>query len=147
MSASHEFPSRPIPAVGAIVFRGQEVLLVKRGSEPNKGRWSIPGGVLESGETVEQGVVREVREETRVEVRPVRVFDVLDYLEMQGERVRWHYVLIDVLCEFVEGEPYPASDADNARFIPLRELPEYDVTPTSREVIGAAARVRPGVPP
>lgn len=147
MSATHEFPPRPVPAVGGIVFRGPGVLLVKRGAEPNRGRWSIPGGTLEGGETIEEGVIREVQEETGVEVRPLRVFDVLDFIERQEGRVRWHYVLIDLLCESVRGEPFPASDADNARFIPLRELPEYNVTPTSRSVIEAAAKARPGLLP
>jgi 8-oxo-dGTP diphosphatase len=133
--------------VGGIVFRGPGVLLVKRGAEPNRGRWSIPGGTLEGGETIEEGVIREVQEETGVEVRPLRVFDVLDFIERQEGRVRWHYVLIDLLCESVRGEPFPASDADNARFIPLRELPEYNVTPTSRSVIEAAAKARPGLLP
>jgi len=124
------------------VFRGDAVLLVKRGSEPNKGRWSVPGGGLEVGETVEVGVVREVREETGVQVRAMRVIEVRDYIEMDGDRARWHYVLIDVLCEYIAGEPFPASDADHARFFPLRELGEYDIASTALEVVRAAAAKR-----
>lgn len=142
MVVPHEFPKRPVPAVGAIVFRGDEVLLVKRGSEPNKGRWSVPGGVLEVGETVEEAAVRETLEETGVGVRPVKVFDVRDYIDSEGELVRWHYVLIDVLCEYLRGEPFPASDAENARFIPLRELTDYDVTSSTLDVIQAASKER-----
>ncbi len=146
MASSHEFPRRPVPAVGAIVFRGDEVLLVKRGSEPNRGLWSVPGGALETGETVEEAAVRETVEETGVAVRPLRVFEVRDYIESAGGRVRWHYVLIDVLCEYVRGEPFPASDAANARLIPLREIGDYEITPTALEVIRAASieRDRPG---
>ncbi len=139
MGASNEFPKRPVPAVGAIVFRGDKVLLVKRGSEPNRGRWSIPGGSLEIGETVEAGAARETREETGVSVRPIKVFDVRDYIEEDRGAVRWHYVLIDVLCAYVDGEAFPASDAINARFIPLRELGEHDITPETLEVLQSAA--------
>ena len=135
MSSQHEFPKRPVPAVGAIVFRDGAVLLVKRGAEPNRGRWSLPGGSLEIGETVEAGAVRETREETGVDVQPLRVLDVRNFIERKDGEVRWHYVLIDVLCEYVRGDPFPATDAENARLIPLRELGEYDVVPAALEVL------------
>ena len=124
-----------MPAVGAVVFRDGAVLLVKRGAEPNRGRWSLPGGALETGETVEAATVRETREETGVDVRPVHVVDVRDFIERKGSQVRWHYVLIDVLCEYLRGDPVPATDAENARLIPLRELGEYDVVPAALEVL------------
>jgi len=135
VSSQHEFPKRPVPAVGAIVFRDGAVLLVKRGAEPNRGRWSLPGGSLEIGETVEAGAVRETREETGVDVQPLRVLDVCNFIERKDGEVRWHYVLIDVLCEYVRGDPFPATDAENARLIPLRELGEYDVVPAALEVL------------
>ncbi|OGS62704.1 MAG: hypothetical protein A3K59_01030 [Euryarchaeota archaeon RBG_19FT_COMBO_69_17] len=139
----NEFPGRPVPAVGAIVFRGDAVLLVKRGREPNKGRWSLPGGSLETGETVEAAAVREAREETGVVARALRPAFVGDYVSRDPDgRVRWHYVLIDVLCEYVSGEAVPATDAEEARFVPLRELGDYDVTPTAVEAIGRAAGMR-----
>jgi len=135
VSSQHEFPKRPVPAVGAIVFRDGAVLLVKRGAEPNRSRWSLPGGSLEIGETVEAGAVRETREETGVDVQPLRVLDVRNFIERKDGEVRWHYVLIDVLCEYLRGDPFPATDAENARLIPLRELGEYDVVPTALEVL------------
>jgi len=135
VSSQHEFPKRPVPAVGAIVFRDGAVLLVKRGAEPNRSRWSLPGGSLEIGETVEAGAVRETREETGVDVQPLRVLDVRNFIERKDGEVRWHYVLIDVLCEYVRGDPFPATDAENARLIPLRELGEYDVVPAALEVL------------
>jgi len=144
---SAEFPKEPVPAVGALVFRGEEVLLVKRGTEPNKGFWSIPGGVLEVGETVQEAVVRETREETNVLVQPRKVFGVSDYIESNGSAVTWHYILIDVLCDYVSGEPFPATDAENARFIPLRELGEYDLAPAALEVVQAAAKERGSASP
>lgn len=143
MTPRNFHPDRPVPAVGAIVFREGAVLLVKRADEPNRGRWSVPGGSLEVGETVEEAAVRETREETGVTVRPVRVVDVLDYVEREDSgRVKWHYVLIDVLCEHVSGEPKPATDAENARFVPLRDLAEYDITPTAMAVLERASRMR-----
>ena len=140
MPASHEYPERPVPAVGAVVFRRTDVLLVQRDSEPNRGRWSVPGGALEFGETVEEAAVRETLEETGVTVKPVRAFDVRDYIERRGERIRWHYVLVDVLCAYVRGEPAHGSDARDARFIPVRRLAEYDVASTAIEVIQSAVR-------
>ena len=142
MSKDHEFPTHPVAAVGALVFRGSQVLLVRRKAAPNRGRWSIPGGALESGETVEAAAVRETREETGVEVRPLSVFSVSDYIEREGERVRWHYVLVDVLCAYVRGEPSPATDASHARFVELREVMELDIAPEALDVIERAARER-----
>jgi len=143
MPSPNEFPGRPVPAVAALVFRDGSVLLVKRRDEPNRGRWSPPGGSLELGETVEEAAARETLEETGVTVRPVRVVDVRDFLDKDADgRVRWHYVLMNVLCDYVSGEPYPASDADNARFIPLKELGEYEVTATAQEALERASRMR-----
>jgi len=142
VSPRNEFPKRPVPAVGTIVFRDGAVLLVKRGAEPNKGLWSFPGGALETGETVEAAAVRETLEETRVDVRPVRVLDVRDFIQFEGKEVRWHYVLIDVLCEYVRGDPFPATDAETARFIPLREVGEHDVAPTALEVLRVVSATR-----
>ncbi len=143
MASPHEFPETPVPAVGALVFRDGEILLVKRGKEPRRERWSIPGGSLDAGETVEAAAAREAREETGVEVRPLRVVEVRDYVDREATgRVRWHYVLIDVLCEYVTGEPRPASDVSHARFVPLRELSEYDVVPDVIGVIERASRMR-----
>src|SRR2546422_2477867 len=142
VSSRNEFPERPVPAVGAIVFRDGAVLLVKRGAEPNKGRWSLPGGALEMGETVEAAAVRETLEETRVDVQSLRVFDVRDFIQLEGPKVRWHYVLIDVLCESIGGDPFPGTDAENARFVPLRELGEYDVASMALEVLHAALAAR-----
>jgi len=97
---------------------------------------------LEIGETVEAAAVRETLEETRVDVRPARVFDVRDFIQLEGTKVRWHYVLFDVLCEFIGGNPFPGTDAENARFVPLRELGEYDLAPTALEVLQAASAAR-----
>lgn len=118
----------------ALVFRDGAVLLVKRGNEPAKGLWSPPGGSLELGETAERAAEREVLEETGLVVRARRVVDVRDViLRDPAGRVRWHYVLFGVLCEFISGEPFPGSDAENARFLALRELGEYDLVAEARQ--------------
>lgn len=143
MAARNEFPECPVPAVSAFVFRDGSALLVKRRYEPSKGLWSPPGGSLELGETVEEAAAREALEETGVVVRPVRVVDVRDVILKDPDgRVRWHYVLFGVLCEYVSGDPFPGSDAENARFLPLKELGEYDITPTAREALERVAGMR-----
>ncbi len=143
MSARNEFPERPVPAVSAFVFRDASVLLVKRRDEPSRGRWSPPGGSLELGETAEQAAIRETLEETGITVRAEGVVDVRSViLRDAASRVQWHYVLIGVRCAWVSGEPFPATDAENARFIPLAELGEYDVTPTVRDALERVARSR-----
>lgn len=140
---SPEYPERPVPAAAGVVFRGEDVLLVKRRQPPNRGRWSVPGGSVEEGETVEAAAAREVLEETSVRVRPVRVLTVVDLVERdEAGRVRFHYATVEVLCEYVGGEPVPDSDADNARWIPVRELHDYDVTETALRVIQTALRER-----
>lgn len=143
MVSRNEFPDRPVPAVSALVFRSGSVLLVKRRDEPSKGLWSPPGGSLEIGETVEAAAARETLEETGVVVHPLQVVDVRDVILRDPDgRVRWHYVLFGVLADYVSGEPFPASDAENARFLPLRELGEYEVTPSARELLERVAAMR-----
>ncbi len=143
MSSPNEYPERPVPAVSALVFRDGAVLLVKRRDEPSRGLWSPPGGSLELGETVEAAAAREALEETGVTARPVRVVGVRDVIVTDsGSSIRWHYVLFAVLCEYVSGEPFPASDAENARFILLKDLGEYELTPTAREALEAASGMR-----
>ncbi len=143
MPAPNEFPDRPIPGASAFVFREGSVLLVKRRDEPGRGLWSPPGGSIEVGETVEQAAAREALEETGVVVRARRVADVRTVLVRDSEgSVQWHYVLVGVLCDWVSGEPFPATDAENARFIPLAELGEYELTPTAREALEQVARSR-----
>ena len=143
MASPNEFPERPVPAVSALVFRDGAVLLVKRRDEPSRGFWSPPGGSVEVGETVEEAATREALEETGVRAGANRVLGVRDIiLRDPGGKVRWHYVLFAVLCDYVSGEPFPASDAENARFIPLKELGEYELTPAAREALEQASSVR-----
>ena len=98
-----EFPLAPLVGVGAVVVEEGRVLLVRRGNEPLKGQWSLPGGMLELGESLTGGVVRELREETGLMVEPVELVELLDRIQREGERVRYHYVLADYLCRVTGG--------------------------------------------
>jgi ADP-ribose pyrophosphatase YjhB (NUDIX family) len=116
-----EFPETPLVGVGAVVVDQGRVLLVRRGHEPLKGQWSLPGGGLEVGESLTAGVVREVSEETGLTVEPLELIELLDRIHRDGERVRYHYVIADYLCRVVGGELKAASDADAVRWVERAE--------------------------
>jgi len=138
-----EYPEQPIVGVGGILFQEESVLLIKRGREPALGQWSIPGGVVDLGETLQAAVARELLEETRLKVEPLALVKVLDRIFRDKEgRVAYHYVLVDFLCRYQGGEVRPGSDALDARFVPVAELASWDVIPATREVIYQAGRLR-----
>lgn len=116
-----EFPTAPLVGVGAVIVKDGRVLLVQRGTEPARGCWSIPGGLIEVGESLIEAVVREVREETGLEIDPVELVELLDRIHRDGDRVRYHYVIADYLCRVVGGTLKAASDADAVRWIDRRE--------------------------
>lgn len=120
-----EYPEAPRVGVGAVVVKGGRILLVRRGQEPLKGRWSIPGGLLELGEALEDGVVREVREETGLDVQPMELIELLDRIHREktpeGERIRYHYVIADYLCRVMGGQLRAASDAEEVRWVERAE--------------------------
>jgi 8-oxo-dGTP diphosphatase len=116
-----EFPECPLVGVGAVVVDNNRVLLVRRGTEPLRGHWSLPGGVLELGESLTGGLIREVREETGLEVEPIELVELLDRIHREGERVRFHYVIADYLCRVTGGELDAASDADAVRWVERAE--------------------------
>ena len=120
-----EFPEAPIVGIGAVVVEQGRVLLVQRGHEPLKGRWSLPGGKLELGESLTQGVAREVREETGLIVKALELIELIDRIHREsglaGESVRYHYVIADYLCRVVGGTLHAASDADAVRWVERAE--------------------------
>lgn len=139
-----EFPEVPIVGVGAVILDGNRVLLVLRGHEPMRGEWSIPGGALELGETLEAAVRREVREETGLEVEPQAIVEVLDKIVPESGRIRYHYVLIDFLCRVKGRTLKPGSDADDVRWVRHEELNShgiYRLAPASVAVIEKAFRM------
>ena len=123
----------PVPTVGVVCLRGDQVLLIKRGTAPRLGQWSLPGGRLEWGETTKVAALRELAEETGVQARLLGLVDVLDGLftsRTTGETTR-HYVMIDYAARWVSGEPVAGDDAAEARFVSLAEaleMVEWDVT-------------------
>ncbi|MBI5585340.1 MAG: NUDIX hydrolase [Deltaproteobacteria bacterium] len=130
------YPERPLVGVGGIVFREDQVLLIRRGREPGRGRLSIPGGGVKLGEALEQALRREMREETGLTVEPVALVDVLDRIIPEDDgRIRYHYVLVDYLCVIKGGGLQAGCDALEARFYPLESLPKMEMTPGTEEVI------------
>ena len=120
-----EYPEAPIVGVGAVVVEAGRVLLVQRGREPMRGKWTLPGGALEVGESLHEGVVREVEEETGLRVEPVELVELLDRIvredTAEGDRIRYHYVIADYLCRVVGGSLNAASDAEAARWVERAE--------------------------
>jgi ADP-ribose pyrophosphatase YjhB (NUDIX family) len=104
-------------AVGAVIVQASRVLLVRRGTPPLKGHWTLPGGVLELGESLLEGVVREVREETGLIVNPIELIELVDRIHRNESRIQFHYVIADYLCRMAEGQAKAASDADEVRWV------------------------------
>jgi 8-oxo-dGTP diphosphatase len=127
------YPKKPVVGVGAVILDGDKILLEKRKNAPSKGKWSVPGGLVELGEDVEQAVVREVKEETGLDVYEPRLVDVVTYVSL-GEKggVMYHYVIIDYLVTAKSGNPKAASDADALKWVPFNEVEEYDLTESFR---------------
>ena len=119
--------------IGAIILNGNQILLEKRKNAPGKGKWTIPGGLIELGENIEQAVIREVKEETGLEVAEPQLIDVVDHISL-GERgkIRYHFVIIDYLIKVKQGKPKAASDAGALKWVPFSEVEEYDLTESFR---------------
>jgi 8-oxo-dGTP diphosphatase len=139
---SRQYPAQPVVGVGAVIVRNGQVVLVKRRFEPLAGQWSLPGGRLELGETLEAGLTREMLEETGLEVEVGPVVDVFDRILLDPERkVRYHYVLIDYLCRPIGGSLTHGSDVAAAEYVDPSELPRYRLTPKATSVIEKALAV------
>ena len=146
MVSSREFPERPVVGVGGVLIHKGRALLVRRGSEPLRGEWSIPGGTLELGETLAEGVARELLEETGLVVRVLGQIEVFEriYAEKSGgaskgkKRPRFHYVIVDYLCERVGGKPRAGSDVTDVAFATEDELDKFHLTETAQRILRKA---------
>lgn len=133
------YPARPIVGVGAVVLRGADVLLIRRGKPPRLGEWSLPGGAQELGETVHHTARREVREETGVEIEIVGLIDVIDAIRPDaGGRIESHYTLIDFAARWRSGTPRAGDDALEAAWIEPATLTGLDLWEETLRVIEAA---------
>ena len=131
-----DYPERPIVGVGAVIVENGRALVVRRGTEPLKGQWSIPGGVVELGETLRQAAVREAKEETGLEVEAGEVLEVVDRIMHDPQRkIQYHYVLVDFLCRRISGEARAAADASELRWITPAELEGFPIADSAAAVI------------
>jgi len=135
-STIRKYPDAPRPAVGAVVFNGDAVLLVRRAYPPAAGMWAIPGGRVRLGETLQEAAEREIFEETGVVIRagaPILTFDVIQKDDRGG--VEYHYVIVDMMADYVRGEPRAGDDAVDARWITAEELVGLAVSPATRRLL------------
>jgi 8-oxo-dGTP diphosphatase len=143
---AREYPERPVVGIGGVVIEDGRALLIRRGSEPLRGHWSIPGGTLEIGETLQQGVARELKEETGLDVRVLDVIEVFDRIypaeaqdtAIPGGRPRFHYVIVDYLCERISGEAQAGSDVTDVAYAREDELDQFHLTETATRVLRQA---------
>jgi ADP-ribose pyrophosphatase YjhB (NUDIX family) len=145
---SREYPERPIVGIGAVVIKNDHVLLIRRGKPPRPGSLSLPGGAQRVGETVFEGAVREVMEETGIEAEVLGLIDVVDSMTKDGDgRLQYHYTLVDVVCRWVAGEPQAAGDAADALWTPLADVPGLELWSETRRIIELAAEMAEAMPP
>jgi 8-oxo-dGTP diphosphatase len=138
MTSSREYPLRPVVGVGTVVWHGDRVLLVRRGRPPRQGHWSLPGGAQELGETVAEAARREVLEETGLEVEVGEVLATVDLIERDGDRVRYHYTLIDFSAEARGSALRRGGDAADARWFTLAEVEQLGLWSETVRIIRLA---------
>ena len=139
------YPSRPVVGVGGVVLVDSRVVLVKRRFDPLAGQWTLPGGTLELGETLQAGLTREIREETGLEVEVGPVLEVLDRIERDHNgNVEYHFVLVDYLCRPRGGRLVAGSDAAEVRLVPPDQLTVYEVSSVATAVIERAVAMSHG---
>ncbi|MCE4602582.1 MAG: NUDIX hydrolase, partial [Desulfurococcales archaeon] len=137
----YRYPSLPVVGVGALVYRNGKVLLVRRANEPGAGLWSLPGGVVKLGEPLLRAAIRELEEETGVKGRPLGVVNVDEAVIMDsGGRIKYNYILVTVLVEYLDGEPRPMSDAIDAGFFKVQDALSLDLTESTRGLFDKISR-------
>jgi len=139
MAFSREYPDRPVIGVGGVIIDRGRTVLIRRGTEPLLGEWSIPGGTIEIGETLEEAVRRELREETGLEVRVLELIELFDRIYRDAEeKPRFHYVIADYLCGLVGGEPRAGSDVTDMAFAQEEELGKFKLTEKATSLLKKA---------
>jgi 8-oxo-dGTP diphosphatase len=139
LAENREYPERPVIAVGGVVVSGARVLLIRRAQPPLEGRWSIPGGILELGETIAQAIERELMEETRILVRPLELIEIYEkVLRLPHQPPQYHFVILDYLCELKDGNAQPGSDVTDVAWSTEDELDRFNLTTEAKRVVTRA---------
>jgi 8-oxo-dGTP diphosphatase len=142
LSGRREFPRQPMLGVAGVIIDRNRALLVRRGHPPLQGEWSIPGGLLEVGETILDGVRRELREETNLDVRVLNLIEIFERIEAgPAGAPRYHFVVLDYLCEKIGGEPKAGGDAAEVAWVEERDLAKYSLTQAAAQVVQSAFRM------
>ena len=127
------YPDQPVVGIGAVIIQDGKIALIKRGNEPSKGKWTIPGGLVELGESLEAAVIRETKEEVCLEVENPILLGVVDNVDLdEAGKVKYHYVIIDYLVHVKSGEIWAASDAAELKLVPFDEVENYNLTASFR---------------
>ena len=143
---SREYPERPIVGVGAVVWRSDRVLLIRRGKPPRLGQWSLPGGAVETGEPLEEAIIREVREETGLDVIPVQIAVIFERIIRDADNApEYHYLLVDFLCRQHGGTLCAGDDSNCAKWFHVDELDRVSLTEGTLEVIRRVQRSGPSL--
>ena len=133
---SREYPGRPLVGVGVVVIKDGRILLVKRAFDPGAGKWSIPGGLVETGETLAAAGARECEEETGVKVQVLELINAFDMINLdEGGKVRYHYVLVDFLASQIGGEEKPNEEVSELKWATYEEAKNLDLTKTARKAL------------
>lgn len=133
---AREYPAHPVVGVGAVVVRDGKALIIKRAHEPRKGEWSLPGGLLELGESLADAARREIKEETNLEIEVGPIIETFDRVHRDDAgKIRYHFVIVDFVCWSTSGEATPGSDAEAVAWVTAEEIDRYGVNPHAKAVI------------
>ena len=133
---AREYPDHPVVGVGAVVVRDGKALIIKRAHEPRKGEWSLPGGLLELGESLQDAVRREIKEETSLDIQVGPIIETFDRVHRDDQgRIRYHFVIVDFVCWPTGGEAVPGSDADGVAWVTAQEIDSYQVNAHAKAVM------------
>ena len=133
---AREYPAHPVVGVGAVVVRDGKALVIKRAHEPRKGEWSLPGGLLELGESLQDAVRREIKEETSLDIDVGPIIETFDRVHRDDHgKIRYHFVIVDFLCWANGGDAVPGSDADGVAWVTAAEIDDYGINTHAKAVI------------